>query len=91
MRPIDDGAVGGMEESIRRALRDAEVSTCSIMVRSSTNVLHEVVAVPVCSSPLRWVIGGHGFRLDGLSEEGAMEAILQVGVPVSIAISRPRT
>jgi hypothetical protein len=76
-------------EAIREALRDATASVC-IMIRGANDVVHEVVAVPVSTSPLSYVVEGPGFRHHGLSEQDAVKAILRLGVPVSIAVARSR-
>lgn len=86
----DDKAIAHPERSIRDALRDADASVCSIMVRGANDVVHEVVAVPVRTSPLTYVVEGPGFRRHGLSVEDAVATILRLGVPVSIAIAHPR-
>lgn len=87
---VDDKAIAHPEKSIRDALRDADVSVCSIMVRGANDVVHEVVAVPVPTSPLTYVVEGAGLRRHGLSVEDAVATILRLGVPVSIAIAHSR-
>lgn len=90
MSSVDDKAIGHPESSIREALRDATASVCSIMIKGANDVVHEVVAVPVRTSPLSYLVEGPGFRHHGLSEQDAVKTILRLGVPVSIAISRAR-
>jgi len=84
------GAARGIGLATADALRDFDVSVCSIMVKSESSDLQQVVAIPVRTTPRSYVIGGPDFRVHGLSEEDAIQAILRIGVPVSITISRPR-
>ena len=67
------GARSATTEAIREALRDATASVC-IMIRGANDVVHEVVAVPVSTSPLSYVVEGPGFRHHGLSEQDAVKA-----------------
>ncbi|HEY8146626.1 MAG TPA: hypothetical protein VIG06_28285 [Kofleriaceae bacterium] len=90
MSSVDDKAIAHPEKSIRDALRDATASVCSIMIRGANDVVHEVVAVPVRTSPLSYLVEGPGFRHHGLSEQDAVKTILQLGVPLSIAVARSR-
>ena len=90
LKSANHKAIAHPETSIRESLRDATASVCYIMVRGANDVVHEVVAVPVRTSPPSYVVEGPGFRRHGLSEQDAVKTILQLGVPLSIAVARAR-
>lgn len=86
----NDETVTDLNKSIRDALRDRDVSACSILVRSSTSGVHEVIAVPVRTGPLTYMISGPDSPVHGLSEDDVMDEILRIGVPVAVVITRRR-